>query len=61
MDKPQLTLPKTCKQKHMYHSNNTASRAQKRRNKAAGYKYLSRYQCNNCGFWHLTTQEQVKE
>lgn len=54
----QLTSPKTCKQKHMYHSNEVAKRAQKRRNKSAGFKYLRRYQCNNCGFWHLTTQEQ---
>ncbi len=54
----QLTSRKTCQHKHMYHSNATAERAMKRRNKSAGYKYLSRYQCNVCNFWHLTTQEQ---
>lgn len=42
----------------MYHSNKTAAAAQKRRNKAAGFKYLTRYQCNVCDFWHLTTQEK---
>jgi len=55
----QLTRPETCKQKTMYHSKETAKRAAKRRNKAAGYKYLRHYQCDVCWFWHLTTQ--VKE
>ena len=54
----QLTSPDTCKAKKMYHSADTAKRAKKRRNKAAGYKYLNHYQCNNCGFWHLTTRVQ---
>ena len=54
----QLTSPKTCQQKHMYHSNETAKRAEKRRNKAYGHKYLFRYQCNICDYWHLTTQSQ---
>ena len=55
----QLTDPKTCKQKRMYHSNKTATAAVKRRNKSAGYKYLRKYQCNVCNFWHVTAQ--VKE
>jgi hypothetical protein len=55
----QLTTDKTCKQKTMYHSKETAKRAVKRRNKAAGYKYLRHYQCNVCDFWHVTTQ--IKE
>lgn len=55
-DDTQLTSPETCKQKHTYHSSETAKRARKRRNKAAGYDYLRHYQCNVCGFWHLTTQ-----
>lgn len=54
----QLTSPKTCKQKTTYHSNETARNAVKRRNKAAGYKYLRRYQCNECGLWHVTTQDK---
>ncbi len=54
----QLTNPKTCKQKHTYHSSKTATAAKKRRNKAAGYKYLFTYQCNVCNMWHLTTQVQ---
>lgn len=57
----QLTSKKTCKQKHSYHSNVTAKRAKKRRNRAAGYNYLYHYQCNQCGYWHLTTQKQEKE
>ena len=52
----QLTSEKTCKQKTIYHSNETAKRAVKRRNKAAGYKYRRKYQCNVCGFWHVTAQ-----
>ena len=54
----QLTTEETCKQKHSYHSSKTASTAKKRRNKAAGYNYLRTYQCNVCGFWHLTTQKE---
>lgn len=57
----QLTSIETCKKKRMYHSNATAKRAEKRRNKAYGHKYLYRYQCNVCGFWHLTTQIQEKK
>jgi len=56
--KEQLTLPKTCKQKHTYHTSKTASAAKKRRNKAAGYNYLRTYQCNVCNLWHVTAQEQ---
>lgn len=52
----QLTTPKACKNKRLYHSNETAKRAVKRRNKAAGYKYLRKYQCNVCGFWHVTSE-----
>lgn len=55
----QLTSPKTCKQKHTYHTQATATRAKKRRNKAAGYEYLSTYQCNVCQLWHVTTQRQI--
>ncbi len=55
----QLTKPETCKQKHMYHSYKTASAAKKRRNKAAGFNYLRAYQCNVCGFWHLTTEDKL--
>jgi hypothetical protein len=54
--KPQLTLPETCKTKHTYWSYNTAHKAAKRRNKASGYKYLRAYKCDNCAFWHVTTQ-----
>ena len=53
----QLTTDVICKQKKLYHSNATAKRAVKRRNKSAGYKYLRSYECNVCGFWHVTTQE----
>lgn len=55
----QVTSTRTCKQKHLYHTNATAKRAVKRRNKAAGYKYLRSYQCNVCGFWHVTSQDTV--
>lgn len=55
----QQTTEKTCMTKRMYHSNVTAKRAVKRRNKAAGYKYLRRYQCNVCSFWHVTSQTLV--
>lgn len=55
----QLTSPRTCKQKHTYHSQKTATAAKKRRNKAAGYRYLSTYQCNVCDFWHVTSQVQI--
>lgn len=54
----QLTSKPTCKQKTMYHSRETAKRAVKRRNKTAGYKYLRAYECNECGYWHATTQER---
>lgn len=55
----QLTSADTCKQKTTYHSAETAKRAVKRRNKAAGYRYLRRYKCNVCIFWHATTQDKV--
>lgn len=54
----QLTKIKTCKSKRIYWSKATAYRAAKRRNKAAGYKYLRSYRCNNCELWHLTTQDK---
>lgn len=57
----QLTRARTCKQKHTYHSEATATRAKKRRNKAAGIKYLRTYQCNICEFWHVTTQKKIEE
>lgn len=56
---PQLTTPTACRQKTMYNSNETAKRAVKRRNKAAGYKYLRHYQCNVCGFWHVTSEAKA--
>lgn len=54
----QLTSKKTCERKHTYHSQATATRARKRRNKRAGYNYLNTYQCNVCKLWHVTTQVQ---
>jgi hypothetical protein len=61
MSNPQLTLPKTCEQKHTYYSQKTATRAKKRRNKAAGIDYLRTYQCNVCEKWHVTTERKVDE
>lgn len=61
MIKPQLTSEATCKQKHTYHSAETAKRARKRRNKAAGINYLRSYQCNVCNLWHLTTERKIDE
>jgi hypothetical protein len=57
----QLTTPKTCKQKHTYHSQATATRAKKRRNKAAGIDYLRSYRCNLGYHWHVTTQVKNPE
>lgn len=57
----QLTSERTCKRKRLYHSAATASRARKRRNKAAGYNYLRSYKCNVCSFWHVTTQMKVED
>lgn len=57
----QLTRPKTCKRKHTYHTQAVATRAKKRRNKAAGYNYLRTYKCNVCNFWHVTTQVQEEQ
>lgn len=54
----QLTSKSACKQKKSYHSYETARRAVKRRNKAAGYKYLRAYKCDKCSIWHLTTEEK---
>lgn len=54
----QLTSIRTCNRKHTYASQAIAGRARKRRNKAAGIKYLSTYQCNVCTLWHVTTQVQ---
>lgn len=54
----QVTSAVKCKQKTTYHTKETAYRARKRRNKAAGYNYLRHYQCNVCDYWHLTTQEK---
>jgi hypothetical protein len=58
--KPQLTSPVTCKQKHTYWSYDTAHKAAQRRNKAAGYKYLRAYKCNQCYGWHVTTERKVE-
>jgi hypothetical protein len=60
-ERTQLTTPDTCKHKHMYHSNKTAVRAKKRRNKAAGINYLRHYECNNCGYWHLSTERKIDD
>ena len=57
----QLTSPKICKQKSTYHSAATATRARKRRNKAAGYEYLRTYQCNVCNLWHVTTERKIDD
>lgn len=57
----QLTTKRTCKQKHTYCSQATATAARKRRNKAAGINYLRTYQCNVCELWHVTTQMKVEE
>ena len=57
----QLTTTQTCKQKHTYNSNETARRAVRRRNKASGYNYLRKYQCNICNYWHVTAQDEIKE
>ena len=57
---PQLTTNKVCKQKHTYWSAETASRAKKRRNKAAGINYLRSYQCNVCELWHVTTEKKIE-
>jgi hypothetical protein len=54
----QLTKKSTCRQKRTYHTQATATRAKKRRNKAAGYDYLRTYQCNVCNLWHVTAQVQ---
>lgn len=58
---PQLTTKRTCKQKHTYHSQATATRAKKRRNKAAGINYLRTYQCNVCNLWHVTTERKIED
>ena len=59
--KPQLTNPKTCQQKRTYWSAQTAKRAKKRRNKAAGINYLRHYKCDLGDHWHLTTQKLDNE
>lgn len=52
----QLTSKETCKKKKTYWSYATATRAKKRRNKAAGYNHLRAYKCDNCELWHLITE-----
>ena len=52
----QLTSELACSRKTTYYRKESAKRAVKRRNKAAGYKYLRSYKCNVCEFWHATTQ-----
>jgi hypothetical protein len=54
----QLTTKKTCERKRTYRTAATATRAKKRRNKAAGYRYLRSYQCNVCSLWHVTSQDE---
>ena len=56
----QLTSLKICKQKHTYYSRDTAYKAKRRRNKAAGIAYLRNYQCNVCELWHLTTEKKAE-
>jgi len=56
---PQLTSPGTCKKKHTYYSSEAATRAKRRRNKAAGINYLRKYRCNECDLWHLTTERKI--
>lgn len=51
-----LTSPTTCKKKKTYASKKTAYNAERRRNKAWGYKYLKHYKCNNCGLWHIASR-----
>jgi len=58
LTKPQLTSKKTCKQKHTYSSQATATRARKRRNKTGRFFFTAAYQCNVCHLWHLTTEVQ---
>jgi hypothetical protein len=55
----QLTTKETCQQKHSYPSREAAYRAVKRRNKAAGYKYLRAYRCNEGYHWHVTTEVKL--
>ena len=55
----QLTSPEKCKSKHTYWSYDNAHKAAQRRNKAAGYKYLRAYKCDNCYGWHVTTEVKV--
>lgn len=55
----QLTSARTCKRKRTYNTSATAGRAVKRRN-ASGKKFLVKYQCNVCNYWHVTAQEQEK-
>jgi hypothetical protein len=59
--KEQLTTPETCYRKRKYWSYDTGHRAVKRRNKAAGYKYLRCYKCNVCKLWHVTTEIKITE
>lgn len=54
----QLTSKTVCRRKHTYYTQASATRARKRRNKAAGYNYLRAYQCDVCNYWHVTTQDK---
>ena len=54
----QLTSLKVCMRKHAYKTNKAAVAAKKRRNKAAGYKYLRQYKCNMCAYWHVTSESK---
>ena len=56
----QLTSKRACKRKHTYTSQASATRARKRRNKVAGFNYLSTYKCNVCEYWHVTAQTQER-
>lgn len=57
----QLTKPDTCKRKHKYWTDKSATRAKYRRNKASGYNYLRKYKCNLGDHWHLTTEDKADE
>lgn len=52
-----LTSEATCKKKHTYYKSNTAKDAVRRRNHREGIKFTSKYRCNVCNYWHLTTRK----
>jgi rubrerythrin len=54
---PPKTLPETCHKKRTFFSNRTAREATQRRNLIDNYKFTTKYKCNVCGYWHLTTRK----